>query len=1048
MTLRRHVISLLAAASALLLATTVGTTPAHATPASATTSGVPSVPTHLTTQVGVDGVTLSWWRGTVTATTPGPTSYVIRRHAEGNDLTWVVPTSPSSDSWNTPDLTLPVGLPATYTVAARGSAGDSAESAPADATVPAWPGPYDPARQVLTMVWDQAAAGPSTDLETTLASRTSTPPLAQAWANGLMGFSAGAGSLFALPLDTPDGDYVVGPGDGSLHVAATSGARCSAPNGAPPTGSATVRRTAPSRFHDYAAITVDADLLCGNGHRLRVELRWQTPDDVHTLATAPSTVIEAQPDGTTTHDVAVTNTGSLDVTLGAASLVAADLSTTAPLTVAGSTCEGRTLPPGESCAVTVRYVAGAAGSAEGNGILVLASDLGEVELGRVVGQQPVAYAGAQAITVTGAPAGVDLDWREPSTLDSRLIRGWRVEEVAGTTTTVRARAADYGRAVRVTGLGVGAHALRVVMSTADGRDVASAPIAVTVPRRWLLVATRNGVLALDPDGGHTDGGSFGARTSAVGVAFAPSRDRVVLARGPGDGWLETATVTGAGVHRLSYQPLFGDDDPAVSPDGTRFVLHRLGYSGPETRESSLIVAPLTGGTLFTVPASAGLSGPSWTPDGTAVVAAQDSGAALVTVTVATGKRVPLAGTTGGRAPAVSRTGRLAYIWRDAVSGSDEIRLTSLTGGAQRRLAVHDGLWDLDWDPTGRWLAATGGPYGEAQHTYVYDLAATPTLVRTLPSGGSAVTWLDTASSAPAASLVAPAWTGTTAALTVNASDPDDAVGGLRRECRLDDATTWVACGPTWSPSGLTPGRHTAYARVTDPSGHQSAVAARSFAVDPTRPTATLAALPSVLTSATATLGWTAADSGGSGLSAYDVRWRYAAPSGRLGSHVYPAAWQGLRTRTVPLRMLPGYQYCVSARARDAAGNVGAWSAESCAAVALDDRALTASSGWTRGTSSTYAYGTWSRALRSAASLTRPAVQGRRVVLVATTCPTCGSVDVYHAGVKLGRVSLTSARTASRQLRWLPLQQVSRTGTLVVRTTSSSKVLVDGVAVLH
>jgi hypothetical protein len=117
-------------------------------------------------------------------------------------------------------------------------------------------------------------------------------------------------------------------------------------------------------------------------------------------------------------------------------------------------------------------------------------------------------------------------------------------------------------------------------------------------------------------------------------------------------------------------------------------------------------------------------------------------------------------------------------------------------------------------------------------------------------------------------------------------------------------------------------------------------------------------------------------------------------------------------------------------------------------VALDDRALTASTGWTRGTSSAYAYGTYTRATSSGRSLTRTSVKGRRIAVVATTCPTCGAVDVYHAGVKIGRVSLYSAKTSYRQIRWLPLQSVTRTGSVVVRTTSTKTVVVDGIAVWH
>jgi hypothetical protein len=379
-------------------------------------------------------------------------------------------------------------------------------------------------------------------------------------------------------------------------------------------------------------------------------------------------------------------------------------------------------------------------------------------------------------------------------------------------------------------------------------------------------------------------------------------------------------------------------------------------------------------------------------------------------------------------------------------GTDEIRLTSLTGGTTTRLGTHDGLWDLDWDPAGRGLAATGGPYGGIEHTYVYDLAAKPALVRTLP-GGSAVTWLDTASAAPVATLGAQPWSRTSTSLSVVATDPDDAVGGLRRECRLDTATTWMRCGSTWSLSGLAPGRHTGYARVTDPSGHSSAATSRSWSVDGTAPTAALGSVPAALTAAATTLSWTAADAG-SGLASYDVRQRSASSSGRLGGYAYPTSWQGLRARSLTLRLTAGSEYCWSVRARDVAGNVGAWSTERCTSVALDDRAMRAGSGWTRGTSTSYAYGTWSRARRSGVSLTRTSVQGRRIAVVATTCPTCGSVDVFHAGRKLGRVSLHSATTVHRQVRWLPSQPATRTGTVVVRSTSAKTVYQDGMAVRH
>lgn len=115
---------------------------------------------------------------------------------------------------------------------------------------------------------------------------------------------------------------------------------------------------------------------------------------------------------------------------------------------------------------------------------------------------------------------------------------------------------------------------------------------------------------------------------------------------------------------------------------------------------------------------------------------------------------------------------------------------------------------------------------------------------------------------------------------------------------------------------------------------------------------------------------------------------------------------------------------------------------------LDDRALSASTGWTRGSSTSYLYNTYSKTVKTSAQLARSGVQGRRLALVATTCSTCGIVDVYHAGVKLGRVSLYSATTKTRQVLWLPLQTVTRTGTVTIRSVSAKQVLIDGLAVTH
>lgn len=1041
MTARRPALLILLVVWALSAATSLA-----AAPASFAATAIPETPWGLGTVVGVDGVMLTWFRGS-TLTGGIPTEYVVHRRSPGHDADWVVATSTTADRWSYGDASAPVDVDVAYSVTARNATGDSAESVPVSARVPTWDGPYDPDRSSLTLVWDEAAGGDDTQRDSVVADLTSTPPLTQS-AQGSATFSAGDWRrTLSLPSGVPDGTYELGDGAGRLPMQAMAGDFCTAlAGGSVPTGSATVSRSAPSMHGGYASLTLDATLGCGNGHTVRAELRWHTPDATRVLSTAPLTRLTAAPGQAATTDVTVRNAGSKAVALEAAGLVDADMSTAAPLTVQGSSCEGITLDPGAECTVTVSYSAGDAGAREGNGVLTLSTEMGAWELGTVVGEQPAAYSGPQSLTASGSPGRVDLTWEAPTTLDSRMITGWRVEEVgSGQPAVLQKIINGYPRRTVLTSLPTGGHALRLVMLTSDGRETASSPVPVTLASRWLLVTTLTGVHSYDADGGSTNGGVFGTRTGPTdGIATSPTRTAVVVGNGPWDGAVQLRGPTGEVTRTLTVGSVYADRDPDVSPDGATVALLRLGYNG--SGNSSLIIVPTAGGTPTAVPGSEGLVNPAWTPDGAALLANDGSGAGIVRINPVTGSRTTLPGTAGAIAVAVSRTGRLAYVY-DWPSGPAQIRVTTLTGGSFTLVGTHAGASDLSWDPTGQWLAVTGGPYGEPQTTSLFDLrTATPTLTRQLP-GGSSIAWLVPQSSVPMTSLTGPAWTNSTPTLTVGATDPDDAPGGLRRECRLDGGA-WAACGPTWKLTGLAAGQHTAAARSADPSGNVSVTAERTWSVDTQVPTVTLATLPSVLTSTALRLTWTTKDTGGSGVGSVDVRYRNAPINGSFGAQSYPASWQSLKGGVLTSTLAAGKEYCFSARARDVAGNTGAWTTERCTTVTLDDRALAASGRWTRGTSSAYAFGTYSRAVASGVSLTRSSVQARRVGVVVTTCATCGAVDVYHAGVRLGRVSLYSAAPAYRQVRWLPLQSTSRTGTVVIRTTSSKPSIVDGIAAWH
>jgi hypothetical protein len=195
--------------------------------------------------------------------------------------------------------------------------------------------------------------------------------------------------------------------------------------------------------------------------------------------------------------------------------------------------------------------------------------------------------------------------------------------------------------------------------------------------------------------------------------------------------------------------------------------------------------------------------------------------------------------------------------------------------------------------------------------------------------------------------------------------------------------------------------------------------------------------------ATATLTVSATDA--SGVASYDVRYRRATSAGPYGAYVQP--WTNTTATSMNLAVAAGYEYCVSVRAKDKLGNVGQWSTDRCFSRPLDDRSLTlASTGWTRATGSTFYYGTTTQTTAYGKSLTRT-VQGKRFFLVATRCPTCGSVAVYAGNTHLTTVNLAYPTTHRQVLLGLPVQSTLFSGTLKFVSASTGKLVqIDGLAV--
>jgi calcineurin-like phosphoesterase family protein len=190
--------------------------------------------------------------------------------------------------------------------------------------------------------------------------------------------------------------------------------------------------------------------------------------------------------------------------------------------------------------------------------------------------------------------------------------------------------------------------------------------------------------------------------------------------------------------------------------------------------------------------------------------------------------------------------------------------------------------------------------------------------------------------------------------------------------------------------------------------------------------------------------WSAKDEG-SGVASYDVRYRR---TGWRASSRAIRSWLIATTVThARFRGHPGSTYCFSTRARDRAGNVSRWSRARCTALPLDDRSLTAKGAWRRARGSGFYLDTVSTSRANRATLVRVGVRARRLSLVVTRCPGCGTVRVYWKGSLLRTVQLGGGEVRRRQIvRLGAFDHVTR-GSVLIRVTSVGKpVAIDGLGV--
>ena len=634
--------------------------------------------------------------------------------------------------------------------------------------------------------------------------------------------------------------------------------------------------------------------------------------------------------------------------------------------------------------------------------------------------------GSGAWSEVGRPQGTSLDWTDWS---------------APTGTTV---------AYRVT-----------TMAQSGERSAASGEVSGAMPASAILSGDyylRGGGHPNDPEWVSPNQPSDGIVT---GVATAPDRAHLAVATYYGP------TNTG----RLHLTDLAGEHARLLVSSADDVSYRRLRFS-PDGRRLAYVDGRGVGETVSIVDVATGAVSPvrsqgvlyGWSPDGTSLLMAggetpdSQRPAGLRWVKVAGESWTSVAGTTSvpddnftlSASATVSRTGEIAWVG-PASGGGKALYRVPASGGTASVLWAPSGcsLGDPRFSPTGSEVAVGVGGAS--------CVAGKGTVAVRVPASGTATSWrgvtawsgrdpdwMTATRAVPTATVSVPAVTSASAQVQLGGVDADDAVGGLTFSCRLDSGA-WKACGRTWALSGLAAGSHTVTAVATDPSGQRSAPVSATWTVDRSAPTVALNAPPSVLLGSGLTLSWTAKDSGGSAVASYDVRERYASPSGGYTAYVYPSTWQKRTSPSLALKLSAGYSYCFSVRARDKVGNLGAFTPERCTSVALDDRALS-NHGGTRASNSRYLSGTYTRLTGTPQYLSRTGVKGRRLGLVVAKCSTCAPLDVWIGGVKWGRVSTYSSTTRYRQVVWLPLSSSTRSGTVVVRSASSRSAYVDGLVI--
>ncbi|GAA0939412.1 hypothetical protein GCM10009554_29130 [Kribbella koreensis] len=862
---------------------------------------------------------------------------------------------------------------------------------------------------------------------TWLQNETATPVTASAPADGSRTLTAGQ-----LKLRMPA--FFAGPGYYDLPaqsaVTLTQGDRSC-------TSAATVRVSAVTYTADLQLETFAASLAAGTCAGAApvawFEIRYRSAVGYQALSVVPdhADAGPVQYGKTSNLPVTVTNTGTAPVQINGWRF---RFGPSSEWTVTTNDCPA-TLPVAATCSFTVTFRPDLIGL-RSNSLTIEDSTSLERHTVAVSGTG-VDLPGALDVSVVPTYTGHTVSWRSLQTAAGTPVRGYQLHRyLDGVETTQwfeeKSSTTDFSVTEPNPKAGI-EYAVSVVNEVGEGptgsrRAVPRANQQIVVTQgqaetRELAAADLSGYVVPFPADANSVKPKEAVTSSPDGrsLAYVTSTSERVL-------WTRTVTPDGLGVPARLWASTAPITHLSWSPDGTR-----IAFQGQENSTPCVYVIAAVGGTSEKVACQ--VISPSWMPDGRTLMVADHR--------LAPDRFARIEAKTGG-ARVSTLPDQVAVADGTPVRVSPDGLQVAFASGSTVRLAgelaktsppLDSAVQSISWNPDGDDLVALTS----SGRVYLLGLSVTHDL---WIKGGlrDTIDRLDLTWQRLGVTIKpTPAVLGPQIAIPFDSSALP---AGTRFTCALTGRAL-AACTSPMTAAGLVSGNYSLTVNAIEPDGRVTK-AFRTFTVDATGPVArTLAPAYQGSTATTAAVKVTATDA--NGVATYDVRYRRASYAGAYSAYVQP--WTNTTATSMNLAMAAGYEYCVSVRAKDKLGNVGQWSAERCFSRPMDDRLLTlATTGWTRASGSAFYLGTTTQTSAYGKALTR-SVQGKRFFLVATRCPTCGSVAVYAGSKYLTTLNLASPTTQRQVLLGLPVQTTLFSGTLTFSTRSTGKLVqIDGLAV--